>query len=290
MGVVYCEEPSDPANPGPLPISTLPKHATMQTRLMRIGSDIDNVEMVTTDDGGRIPAQYQEFVEVFSKEKAETLPPYRQIDHGIDQEPDYKLPSGRIYNVSELELKTLKAYIETPLANSLIQRSSSSAAAPILFATKKDGGLRLCVDYRALNLHTVENRYPLPLMSELLDRMREARIFTKLDLRNAYHLIQIKEGDRFETAFRTRYGQFEYRVMPFGLTNAPATFQAYIDDCLWPYTDDFAVCYLDDILIYSTNEKEHKDHVGNVLQHLQEFGLYGKAEQCQFGVREVGFL
>ena len=98
-GVVYCDEPSDPANLGPLPISTLPKHATMQTRLMRIRIDIDNVEMVTTDDGGRIPAQYQEFVEVFSKKKAETLPPHRQIDHTIDLEPDYKLPYGRIYNL-----------------------------------------------------------------------------------------------------------------------------------------------------------------------------------------------
>ena len=119
----------------------------------------------------------------------------------------------------------------------------------------------MCVDYRALNLGTVKKRYPLPLISELLDRVREARIFTKLDLRNAYHLIRIKEGDEFKTAFRTRYGQFEYRVMPFGLTNAPATFQAYIDDCLRPYIDDFTVCYLDDILIYSTNEEEHKDHI-----------------------------
>jgi len=127
---------------------------------MRIGIDIDNVEMVTTDDGGRIPAQYQEFVEVFSKKKAETLPPHRQIDHTIDLEPDYKLPYGRIYNLWDFELKMLKAYIETNLANGLIQRLSSSAAAPILCAKKKDGGLLLCDDYRALNLGTVKNRYP----------------------------------------------------------------------------------------------------------------------------------
>jgi hypothetical protein len=100
----------------------------------------------------------------------------------------------------------------------------------------------------------------------MLDRLRGARIFTKLDLRNAYHLIQIKEGDEYKTAFRTRYGQFEYRVMPFGLTNSPATFQAYIDDCLRPYINDFAVCYLADILIYSTNEEEHKEQVRKVLE------------------------
>jgi len=289
-GVVYWDEPSDPANPGPLPISTLRKHATMQTRLMRIGIDIDNVEMVTTDDVGRIPAQYQEFVEVFSKKKAETLPLHRQIDHAIDLEPNYKLPYSRIYNLSEFELKTLKTYIETNLANSFIQRSSSSAAVSIQFEKKKDGGLRLCVDYRALNLSTVKNRYPLPLISELLDRVREARILTKLDLRNAYHLIRVKEGNEFKTAFRTRCGQFKYRVMPFGLTNAPATFQDYIDDCLRPYIDDFTVCYLDDILICSANEQEHEDHVRKVLQYIQEFRLYCKAEKCQFGVRDVSFL
>jgi len=197
---------------------------------------------VPTDDGGYIPAKYSEFVEVFSKAKAEALPPHQSIDHEIDLESGYKLPYGRIYNLSEVELRTLKAYIETNLANGFIQRSSSPAAAPILFAKKKDGGLRLFVDYRALNSGTIKNRYPLPLISEMLDRLRRAQIFTKLDLRNAYHLIRIEEGDEYKTAFRTRYSQFEYRVMPFGLTNAPATFQSYIDDCLRPYIDDFTLC------------------------------------------------
>jgi len=229
-------------------------------------------------------------VEVISKVKAETLPPHRPTDHAIDLEPGNKLPFRRIYNLSEFDLKTLKAYIETNLASGFIQRSSSPATAPILFAKKEDRGLRFCVDYRALNLGTVKNRYPLPLISELLDRVRDARIFAKLDLRNAYHLIRIKEGDQFKTAFRTHYDQFGYQVMPFGLTNTPATFQAYIDDCLRPYIDDFTICYLDDILIYSTNEKEHEDHVRNVLQRLQEFGLYCKAEKCLFGVQEVGCL
>jgi len=246
--------------------------------------------MVFTDDGVRIPSQYRDFVEVFSKTKAETLPPHRPVDHAIDLEPGYKLPYGRIYNPSEFELKTVKAYIETNLANGFIQRSSSAAAAPILFGKKKDGGLRLCVDYRALNLGTVKNRYPLPLISEMLDRVRGARIFIRLDLRNAYHHIRIKEGDEYRTAVRTRYGHFEYRVMPFGLTNAPASFQGYIDDCLRPSIDDFTVCCLDDILIYSTNEKEHEEHVRKVLERLREFGLYCKAEKCVFGVLEVGFL
>jgi hypothetical protein len=229
---------------------------------------------VSTDDGGYIPAKYSEFVEVFSNTKAETLAPHRSIDHAIDLEPGCKITYGRIYNLSEVELKTLKSYIETNLANGFIQRSASPAEAPILYAKKKDVGLRLCVDYRALNSATIKNRYPLPFISEMHDRLRGARIFTKLDLRNAYHLIRIKEGDEYKTAFRTRYGQFDYRVMPFGLTNAPATFQSYIDDCLQAYIDYFAVCYLDDILIYSTNEKEHDENVRNLLERLRELGLY----------------
>jgi len=129
--------------------------------------------------------RYKDYVDVFSKDRAETLAQHQPIDHTIDLERAFNLPYGQIYNLSEVESKTLKAYIETNLANVFIQQSSSPAAAPILFAKKKDGGLRLCVDYRALNKATVKNRYPLPLISEMLDRLRGARIFTKLDLRNA---------------------------------------------------------------------------------------------------------
>jgi len=167
--VVYFDEPSDQANVGPLPISTLPKHTTMQTRLMRIGTDIHNMEMVTTDDGGRFPAQYQEFVEVFSMKKSEIIPQHRQIDHTIDLEPEYKQPYWRINILSQFKLKTLKAYIKMNLANGFIQQSSSSTAAPILFAKNKEGRLRLDVDYRALKLGKVLNRYPLPLISDVLD-------------------------------------------------------------------------------------------------------------------------
>jgi hypothetical protein len=135
---------------------------------MKIGIDMENTEMVMTDGGGRIPAQYQDFVKVFSKVRAETLPPHRPTDHAIDLEPGYKVPSGWVYNLSEFKLKTFKAYIETNLASGFIQRSSFPAAVSILFAKMNDRGLQLSVDYRALNLGTVKNRYPLPLISELL--------------------------------------------------------------------------------------------------------------------------
>ena len=167
-------------------------------------------------------------MDVISKTTAELLAPHFPIDHSIDLEQGFKIPYGLIYNLSEFELRSLKPYTETHLPKSCIQRSSSSAAAPILIVKKKDGGLRLPVDYQALHSLAVKNRYPLPHISEMLDEMRRARILTKLDLRTAYHLIRIKERDDYPTAFRTWYGQFEYQVMPFGIPNAPDTFQAYI--------------------------------------------------------------
>jgi hypothetical protein len=124
----------------------------------------------------------------------------------------------------------------------------------------------------------------------ILDQMRGARVFTKLDLRGAYNLIRIKEGNKYTTAFRPRYGQYEYRVMQFGPTNAPATFQSYMDDCLRPYLNDFAVTHLDDRLIYSKSQQEHEKHVKLVLKRLGKFGLYCKAEKCEFPVPKVGFL
>ena len=148
----------------------------------------------------------------------------------------------------------------------------------------------MSVDYRALNLGTVNHRYPLPLISKMLDHVREAQIFTRLDLRNSYHLICINEGYEYKTDCQTYYRQFEYRVMSFGLRNAPVPLQYYIDNRLQPYIDKFTVCYLNDIHIYSTNEKEHEVHMRKVLELLHKSGLYCKPEKCQFGVSDVGFL
>jgi len=163
-----------------------------------------------TDDRGLIPAIYGEFMEHFSKVKPETLPPHRSTDHAIDLEPAHNLLYGGIYNLSEFESSTLKAYIEANLANGCIHQSSSPAPAPSLITKKKDGGLTLRVDYWALNLVTVKNPYPLPLFSDMLDCVREARIFTKLDIRGRYNVIQIMEGREWNTVFRTSYGHIEY--------------------------------------------------------------------------------
>jgi hypothetical protein len=237
-----------------------------------------------------IPEQYKQFQDVFEKKNADILPKHRPYDCSIDLQDGAQPPFGPIYNLSQNELTTLREYIEENLAKNFIRHSKSPAGAPILFVKKKDGSLRLCVDYRGLNKVTVKNRYPLPLISGLLDQLSQAKIYTKIDLRGAYNLVRIKEGDEWKTAFRTRYGHFEYNVMPFGLTNAPAIFQHLMNDVFREYLDRFVVCYLDDILIYSKNIEEHEEHVKLVLQKLREKGLYAKAEKCAFHQPKVEFL
>ena len=177
------------------------------------------------------------------------------------------------------------------LTSGKIRPSKSSACAPILFVPKKEGrGLRLCVDYRGLNKVTILKRYPLPLMNELRDRVRGAKIFTKLDLKSGYNLIQIKEGDEWKTAFRMHYGLFEYRVMPFGLANTPATFQNMMNEIFRDMIDLGVVIYLDDILIYSENEQDHVALVKRVLERLHEHQLAIVPNKCEWHRSRVNFL
>eukprot|EP00079_Xenopus_tropicalis_P032169 XP_017945940.1 PREDICTED: RNA-directed DNA polymerase homolog [Xenopus tropicalis] len=152
----------------------------------------------------------------------------------------------------------MEEYIRENLERGFIRPSSSPAGAGFFFVEKKDGGLRPCIDYRGLNKITVKNRYPLPLISELFDRVKGATIFSKLDLRGAYNLIRIREGDEWKTAFNTRDGHYEYLVMPFGLCNAPAVFQELVNDIFRDLLGRTVVVYLDDILIYSNNLSDHR--------------------------------
>ena len=237
-----------------------------------------------------LPEKYKEFSDVFDKVKANTLPEHRPYDCPIDLQPGKEPPWGPIYNLSPVELETLREYIDENLANGFIRHSRSPAGAPIFFVKKKNGTLRLVVDYRGLNKVTIRNRYALPLIPNLLERLSGAKYFTKLDLRGAYNLVRIRPGDEWKTAFRTRYGHFEYTVMPFGLTNAPAVFQHMANDIFRDFLDIFTIVYLDDILIYSKTQEEHDEHVRQVLRRLREYGLYAKLEKCSFGQNQVEFL
>jgi hypothetical protein len=161
----------------------------------------------------------------------------------------------------------------------------------VLFVKKKDGSLRLCVDYRNLNSITVKNKYPLPLINDLLDRLSHAKVFSKIDLRGAYNLLRIKEGEEWKTAFRTFMGMFEYLVMPFGLTNAPASFQ-HLMNYIFRMLEgrNFVIVFLDDILIFSSDPREHEGHVREVLEKLQENKLYAKLSKCEFSTQSTEFL
>jgi len=241
-------------------------------------------------DLSAILEEYHEYANVFSKSKAETLAPHYSYDLRIDLEKDSQPPVGTIYSLSQFEQETLKQFIDENLTNGFICSTSSPHRAPVLFVKKKDGSLRLCIDFRGLNKITKKDRYPLPLISDLLDSPRKARIYTKIDLRHAYHLVRIAEGDEWKTAFRTRYGAFEWSVMPFGLTNAPAAFQRFMNDVFSDLLDVCVVVYLDDILIYSDNITQHRSHVKEVLKRLQKAGLYAKAEKCEFHSDSVEYL
>lgn len=237
-----------------------------------------------------LPSEFKDDQDVFDEQAASQFPADTKVEHSIPIEEGQTVPFGPIYPLSGKELETLREYIDTALAKGMIQHSESPAGAPILFVPKKDGTLRLCVDYRGLNKVTVKNRYPLPLISEILDRLSGAKFYSKLDIRDAYHRIRIAREDRWKTSFRTRYGQFEYLVMPFGLTNAPATFQSYINEALRGLLDQFCIAYMDDILIYSNTREEHTRHVRAVLARLREFSLFVKLSKCEFYRTEVDFL
>lgn len=244
----------------------------------------------TDSDKAHVPPEYHNYLDVFSKRNADTLPEHRPFDHTIPLEEGKSPPWGPIYSLSDTELKALRDYLDENLKKGFIRPSESPAGAPILFVKKKDGSLRLCVDYRGLNKITIKNRYPLPLISELLDRLRSAKIYSKIDLRGAYNLLRIAAGEEWKTAFRTRYGLFEYLVMPFGLTNAPGSFQHLMNYNFRDMLDHFVIIYLDDILIFSPDLRTHVDHVSQVLQRLRETGLYAKAEKCEFHTNSVEFL
>jgi hypothetical protein len=186
------------------------------------------------------------------------------------------------YRMSTPELKELQMQLEELLMKGYIHPSVSPWGAPIIFVKKKDGTLRLCIDFRRLNKSTVKNKYPLLRIDDLFDQLRGATIFSKIDLRSRYHRVRIKEQDINKIAFRTRYEHYEFVVVPFGLTNAPVAFMCLMNDIFINCLDTFFIVFLDEILIYSKLEEEHEHHLRLVLQFLREHHLYAKLRKCSF--------
>jgi len=245
-------------------------------------------KMSTTKKISRIPI-VEEYTDVFPDEISE-LPPMRDVDFSIDRILGAGPVSMAPYRMAPAELPELKKQIEDLLEKKFIRPSASPWGAPVLLVKKKDGSSRLCVDYRQLNKLTIKNKYLLPRIDYLLDQLRGAAVFSKIDLRSGYHQILVRPEDVHKTAFRSRYGHYEYVVMPFGVTNAPAIFMDYMNRIFQPYLDQFVVVFIDDILIYSERREEHAEHLRVVLGIFREHQLYGKLSKCEFWLEEVKFL
>ncbi|KAI6687682.1 hypothetical protein NL676_024510 [Syzygium grande] len=218
------------------------------------------------------------------------LPPEREVEFVIELAPGTEPISKAPYRMSLSELKELKVHIQELLDKGFIRPSASPRGVPVLFIKKKDGTLRLCIDYRQLNQVIVKNKYPLPRIDDLFDQLQGASVFSKIDLRTGYHQLRIKNEDIPKTAFRTRYGHYEFMVMLFGLMNALAAFMDLMNRVFMEFLDQFMIVFIDDILVYSRSLEEHEVYLTEVLRTLKEHALYAKFNKCEFWLSRVGFL
>ena len=230
----------------------------------------------------RVPEEYYQFGDVFSKQWAKQLPEHWSYDLLITTIDETLLQPGPIYSLSPLELQTLYNFIDKNLKTSIIHSPWFPCGTPVLFVKKKDGSLRLCVDYWNLNKLMHKDYYSILLVTNLLDMSKKVQIYTKIDLQNAYHLVCIVDGNKWKTVFHTRYGSFKWLVMPFGLCNVPSVFQCLMNDIFSDLLDIWVVIYLDNILIYSDNLAEHQKHVKEVLLCLQANDLHVLLNKCLF--------
>jgi len=231
----------------------------------------------------------KEFQEVFPEELP-GLPPTRQVEFQIELVPGAAPIARAPYRLAPSEMQELSNQLQELLDKGFIRPSSSPWGAPVLFVKKKDGTFRMCIDYRELNKLTVKNRYPLPRIDDLFDQLQGSSFYSKIDLRSGYHQLKVREEDIPKTAFRTRYGHYEFQVMPFGLTNAPAVFMDLMNRVCKPYLDKFVIVFIDDILIYSKSKEDHEEHLRTILELLKKEQLYAKFSKCDFWIRRVQFL
>jgi hypothetical protein len=230
-----------------------------------------------------------EFEDVFPEELT-GLPPDRDVEFVINLVPGTAPIAYSPYHMADVELKLLKEEVDSLLEKGFIRPSASLWGSPALFVPKKDGIQRLCVDYHTLNAVTIKNKYPLPRIDDLMDQLRQAKFFSKIDLRSRYHQMKIRPGDIYKTTFVTRYRQYEYTVVSFGLTNASTYFMNMMNKVFMDELDKCVIVFIDDILVFSKTVEEHEEHLRIVLGKLRQQQLYAKFSKCEFLMEEVAFL
>ena len=244
-----------------------------------------------------VPKEYKQHSKVFSEEESHRFPPSRPWDHAIDlKEGALEAINCKIIPTTREEDEALKTFIKEQLERGYIRKSKSPYASAFFFIKKKDRKLRPIQDYRKLNQHTIRNKYPLPLIPELISQVKDANIFSKFDIHWGYNNIRIKEGDQHKAAFKTKYGLYEPNVMFFGLTNSPATFQAMMDHILQPWADKWAIedvngsWYMDDVLVASWNRKKHRQATHELLEILEANDLFLRPEKCVWEQPRIDYL
>ena len=231
----------------------------------------------------------KEFPDVFPKELS-GIPPEREVDLSIEVVHGTTPISRAPYRMALTELKELKTQLQELLNKGFIRPRVSPWGAPVLFFKKKDGTLRMCIDYQLINNVTMKNKYLLPRLEDLFYQLKGASVFSKIALRSEYYQLRVKDVNVPKTTFRTQYGHYEFLVMPFGFTNAPAAIMDLMNMVFQPYLDQFVVVFINDILVYSKDAQEHEQHLRIVLQILREKWFLAKLSKCDFWLKEVSFL
>ncbi|GBG78968.1 hypothetical protein CBR_g28682 [Chara braunii] len=282
----------DPPSISMAPISTsVPPPCVESTPSSGADADAEELARYTADLEPAVRDLIREYHDVFpSLFSYAAIPLMRDVEHSILLVPDYRVHHQAPYKLSIPKATELKRQLEELLRLGFTKPSNSPWGAPVLFARKADGTLRLYIDYRGLNRYTVKNNYPMPRSDELFDRLEGNRFFTKINLRSGYHQIRIAAANQPKTAFRSRFGHYEFTVIPFGLTNAPATFKRAMNDIFRDILEQYVLIYLDDILLYNRTLEEHLRHLYDVLDRLRRHGFYAKLSKCRFAQHKVDFL
>ncbi|GBG89100.1 hypothetical protein CBR_g48811 [Chara braunii] len=284
-------EPDPPSISMALISTFVPPPSVESTPPSLADADAEELARYTNDLEPAVRDLIREYHDVFpSSFSYADIPPMRDVEHFIQLVPDYRVHHQAPYRLSIPEATELKRQLEELLRLGFIKPSNYPWGAPVLFARKADETLRLCIDYRGLNRYTVKNSYPMPRSDELFDRLAGNRFLTKIDLRSGYHQIHVAAADQPKTAFRSRFGHYEFTVMPFDLTNAPATFRRAMNNIFRDILEQYVLVYLDDILVYSRTLEEHLRHLRDVLDRLSRHGFYAELSKCRFAQHKVDFL